>query len=70
VEVIPLRGLFSIIMKTICLENGVGVALAMEIVPTDNMTRSIITTVRIANALFLPQSLRPFKCTSLCNPSL
>jgi len=48
VEVIPLRGLFSIIMKTICLERtGEGCALAGEIIAPDH-TLMIIILITIA----------------------
>ena len=65
VDVIPLRGLFSIMMKTICVEKGVFVALTVWILATDNAPRSIITSVKIANTLFLRLSLRRVKQTSL-----
>ena len=65
VDVIPLRGLFSIMMKTICFEKGVVDALTVWILATDNKPRSIIVTVKIANTLFLRLSLGQVKQTSL-----
>ena len=64
-DVIPLRGLFSIMMKTICFEKGVVVAPTVWILAIDNAPRSIITSVKIANTLFLRLSLGQVKQTSL-----